>query len=71
VSATAEIVETAMARADSETTVTAGTAAMTVGSQTVESAIATRTVDARVPRLAAATDLETVATVVAVVTVTD
>lgn len=63
--ATAEIVETAMARDDLETTVTAGTAAMTGGSQTGESGTATRTVDVRaLHRLAAATDLETVATVV-------
>jgi hypothetical protein len=67
VTATAEIVETAMARDASETTVTAGTAAMTGESQIGGSAIATPTVDARVPRLAAATDHETEETVATVV----
>jgi hypothetical protein len=62
-SATAEIEETAMAWDASETTVTAGTAAMTVESQTVETAnVATPTVDGRAPHLAAGTDLETVET---------
>jgi hypothetical protein len=54
-----------MARDDLETTVTAGTAAMTGGSQTGETGTATRTVDVHaLHHLVAATDLETVATVV-------
>ena len=56
-----------MARDASETTVTAGTAAMTGESQIGGSAIATPTVGARVPRLAAATDHETEETVATVV----
>lgn len=60
-----------MAKAASETTVTAETAAMTVESLTVETATAaTRTVDVRAPRLAAVTDPVTEETVPTVETAT-